>query len=123
VNFGGVGASTLRVEVTNNTVNGHSDDTAVSFVGGISVTSFEDTTNLALRGNTVTGTPPSLTQCGGAPCVDYYIEEVGGTMVAEEIPNTADTTLNAAYVNSTNDAGPVTIFGIIDLSNGADIAP
>jgi hypothetical protein len=113
----------LRAELTNNTVNGHSEDTSVSFVGGISVTSFEDTTNVALRGNSVSGTPSSPTQCGGAPCVDYYIEEVGGTMLAEEIPDTAATTLTAAYVNSTNDAGPVTIFGIIDLSNGVDIAP
>ena len=44
-------------------------------------------------------------------------------LVAEEIPDTAATTLNAAYVNSTNDAGPVTIFGVINLSNGVDIAP
>jgi hypothetical protein len=51
--------------------------------------------------------------------VDYYVEEVGGTMQFEEVPNTAATTLTAAYVNSTNDAGPVTIFGIIDLTNGA----
>ena len=123
VNFGGIGTSSLRAELTNNTVNGHSEDTAVSFVGGISVTSFEDTTNVALRGNSVSGTPPGPTQCGGAPCVDYYLEEVGGTMLAEEIPDTAATILTAAYVNSTNDAGPVTIFGVIDLSNGVDIAP
>jgi hypothetical protein len=123
VNFGGAGTSTLRAEVTDNTISGHSEDSAVSFVGGISVTSFEDTTNVALRGSTVTGTPVSPTQCGGAPCVDYYLEEVGGTMVAEEIPDTAATTLTAAYVNATNDAGPVTIFGVIDLSNGVDIAP
>ena len=60
--------------------------------------------------------------CGGAPCVDDYLEEVGGTFRLEEIPNTAATTANAAYVNSTKDDGPVTIFGIIDLSNGVEIS-
>ncbi len=119
VNFGGVGVSTMQLAVTNNIVNGHSANTAVNFVGGISFTGFEDTSCLVLRGNTVTGTPASPTQCGGAPCVDYYLEEVGGTMTLEEVPNTAATTANAAYVNSINDPGPVTIFGVIDLTNGA----
>jgi hypothetical protein len=95
----------------------------VSFVGGISVTSFEDATNLTLRGNTVTGTPAGATQCGGAPCVDYYLEEVGGTMTMEEIPDTGSTTVNAAYVNAINDPGLVTVFGVIDLSNGANLPP
>jgi Bacterial Ig domain len=122
VNFGGVGTSTMNATVTNNTVNGHSLNTAVSFVGGISVTGFEEVMDLQLTGNAVTGTPASPTQCGGAPCVDYYLEEVGGTFRLEEIPNTAATTANAAYVNSTNDAGPVTIFGVIDLSNGVEIS-
>ena len=36
--------------------------------------------------------------------------------------DTAETTASAAYVNSTNDAGPVTIFGVIDLSNGLEIS-
>ncbi|HEX6899471.1 MAG TPA: hypothetical protein VF789_07160, partial [Thermoanaerobaculia bacterium] len=118
VNFGGLGVSDLYLALTNNQVNGHSANTGVNFVGGISITSFEDNSCIELRGNTVTGTPVSATQCGGAPCVDYYIEEVGGTMTFEEVPNTASTTLDAAYVNSSNDAGPVTIFGTIDLSNG-----
>ena len=114
--------STMNATVTNNVVNGHSLNTAVSFVGGISVTGFEEVMDLQLTGNAVTGTPASPTQCGGAPCVDYYLEEVGGTFRLEEIPDTAATTANAAYVNSTNDAGPVTIFGVIDLSNGVEIS-
>ena len=112
----------MNATVTNNTVNGHSLNTAVSFVGGISVTGFEEVMDLQLTGNSVTGTPASPTQCGGAPCVDYYLEEVGGTFRLEEIPDTAATTANAAYVNATNDAGPVTIFGVIDLSNGVEIS-
>jgi hypothetical protein len=54
--------------------------------------------------------------------VDYYLEEVGGVMRFEEVPDTAATTLTAPFVNATNDAGPVTIFGIIDLTNGAACA-
>jgi hypothetical protein len=50
--------------------------------------------------------------------VDYYVEEVGGATTFQEIPNTGDVTLNAAYLNSINDAGLVTIFGVIDLTNG-----
>jgi hypothetical protein len=119
VNFGGVGVSDLYLAITGNQVNGHSLNTSVNFVGGISVTSFEDNACIELTGNSVTGTPAGATQCGGAPCVDYYVEEVGGAMQFEEVPNTAATTLSAAYVNSTNDAGPVTVFGIIDLTNGA----
>jgi hypothetical protein len=72
--------------------------------------------------NTVTGTPTDPVRCGGAPCVDYYLEEVGGTFRLEEIPDTPATTASAVYVNSTNDAGPVTIFGVIDLSNGVEIS-
>ena len=119
VNFGGVGVSTMQLAITNNQVNGHSANASLAFVGGISFTGFEDTSCLVLRGNTVTGTPAGPTQCGGAPCVDYYLEEVGGTMTLEEVPNTGSTTASAAYVNSINDAGPVTIFGVIDLTNGA----
>ncbi len=122
VNFGGAGSSTMNATVTGNTVNGHSLNTAVSFVGGISVTGFEEVMDLQLTGNAVTGTPTSQTQCGGAPCVDYYLEEVGGTFRLEEIPNTPATTASSAYVNTTNDAGPVTIFGVIDLSNGLEIS-
>jgi hypothetical protein len=122
VNFGGAGSSTMNATVTNNTVNGHSLNTAVSFVGGISVTGFEEVMDLQLTGNTVTGTPASSTQCGGAPCVDYYLEEVAGTFRLEEIPNTPATTASSAFVNTTNDAGPVTIFGVIDLSNGVEIS-
>jgi hypothetical protein len=40
-------------------------------------------------------------------------------MTFEEVPNTAATTLTGAYVNSINDAGPVTVFGVIDLTNGS----
>jgi hypothetical protein len=40
-------------------------------------------------------------------------------MLFEEDPNTAAVTLDAAFVNATNDTGPVTIFGTIDLTNGA----
>jgi hypothetical protein len=118
--------STMRMTITNNTINGHSLNTSVNFVGGISMTHFSeiapnpaDISCLVLRGNTVSGTPAGATHCGGAPCVDYYIEEVAGTLTFEEVPNTTNTTLNAAYLNSINDAGPVTIFGIIDLTNGA----
>ncbi len=118
VNFGGAGVSDMRLYITNNNINGHSLNTSVNFVGGISFTGFEDNSCIAVRGNSVTGTPAGPTQCGGAPCVDYYIEEVGGIATFEEIPNTGNTTLNAAYLNSINDAGPVTIFGIIDLTNG-----
>jgi hypothetical protein len=122
VNFGGVGVSDLFLAITNNQINGHSANLAVSFVGGVSVTGFEDNACIELTGNSVTGTPASPTQCGGAPCVDYYLEEVGGVMRFEEVPDTAATTLTAAFVNATNDAGPVTIFGIIDLTNGAACA-
>jgi hypothetical protein len=109
----------MDMTITNNQVNGHSLNTGVNFVGGMSFTTFEDNSCIVLRGNTVTGTPPGPTQCGGAPCVDYYLEEVGGVGTMEEIPNTGDTTASPAYVNSINDAGPVTIFGFIDLTNGA----
>jgi hypothetical protein len=119
VNFGGVGTSAMDMTVTNNTINGHSLNTSVSFVGGVSFSSFEDSSCLALRGNNVLNTPAGATQCGGAPCVDYYLEEIGGTATMEEVPNTASTIANAAYVNSINDSGPVTIFGTIDLTNGA----
>ncbi len=119
VNFGGVGVSNMRLSITNNNINGHSNNTLVSFLGGISFTGFEDNSCIAVRGNSVTGTPVSPTQCGGAACVDYYIEEVSGVLTFEEVPNTANTTLTAAYLNSINDAGPVTIFGVIDLTNGA----
>jgi hypothetical protein len=114
-----VGVSDLFLAVTNNQINGHSGNTAVNFVGGVSVTSFEDNSCIEITGNSVTGTPAGATQCGGLPCVDYYIEEVGGVTTFEEVPNTADVTLTAAYVNAKNDVGPVTIFGIIDLTNGA----
>jgi hypothetical protein len=91
-------------------------------VGGISVTGFEDVLDLQLTGNSVTATPTGATQCGGALCVDYYLEEVAGTFRLEEIPDTVATTATQAFVNATNDAGPVTIFGIIDLSNGVEIS-
>lgn len=119
VNFGGVGISNLFLALTDNQVDGHSLTTGVNFVGGISVTSFEDNACIRLRGNSVIGTPAGPTHCGGVSCVDYYIEEVGGTAMFEEIPDTAATTLTAGYVNATNDPGPVTIFGSIDLTNGA----
>jgi large repetitive protein len=119
VNFGGAGVSTMQLAITNNTISGHSANTSVNFVGGLSFTGFEDNSCLVVRGNNVTGTPASATQCGGAPCVDYYIEEVGGAVTLEEVPNTGATTADAAYVNSINDAGPVTVFGVIDLTNGA----
>ena len=86
------------------------------------MTGYEEVIDLQLTGNTDTGTPASATQCGGAPCVDYYLEEVGGTFRLEEIPDTAATTATAAYVTSTKDAGPVTIFGVIDLSHGLEIS-
>jgi hypothetical protein len=118
VNFGGVGVSDMRLYITNNTINGHSLNTAVNFVGGISFTGFEDNSCIDIRGNVVTGTPVGATHCGGLPCVDYYVEEVGGVTTFQEIPNTGDVSLNAVYLNSINDAGPVTIFGVIDLTNG-----
>jgi hypothetical protein len=124
VNFGGNGVSTMDMTITNNMVNGHSLNTAVNFVGGIAAFALSappeagDSSCVVVRGNTVTATPASPTQCGGAPCVDYYIEETAGVMTFEEVPNTASTTLNAAYVNSINDAGTVSVFGTIDLTNG-----
>jgi hypothetical protein len=124
VNFGGNGISTMDMTITNNMVNGHSLNTAVNFVGGIAAFALSappeagDSSCVVVRGNTVTATPTSPTQCGGAPCVDYYIEETAGVMTFEEVPNTASTILNAAYVNSINDAGPVSVFGTIDLTNG-----
>ncbi|CAG0931221.1 Collagenase ColH [Thermoflexales bacterium] len=118
VNFGGAGVSSMDMTMTNNQINGHSLNTGVSFVGGVSFTGFEDNSCVVLRSNTVINTPVNPTQCGGAPCVDYYLEEVGGTVTMEEVPNTGNTTVNAAYVNSINDPGPVTVFGIIDLTNG-----
>ena len=57
VNFGGVGVSTMQLALTNNLINGHSANTAQSFVGGISFTGFEDTSCVVLRGNNVIGTP------------------------------------------------------------------
>src|SRR5688572_28330133 len=125
VNFGGAGVSTMDMTITNNMVNGHSLNTAVNFVGGIAAFALSappeagDSSCVVVRGNTVTATPASPTQCGGAPCVDYYIEETAGVLTFEEAPNTGNTTLNAAYVNSINDAGPVSVFGVIDLTNGA----
>jgi hypothetical protein len=120
VNFGGAGVSNLQVGVTNNQVNGHSGNGAVSFLGGISFVHFEDTACLLLRGNTVTGTPADPTRCGGAPCDDYHLEEVGGVATLEEVPNTGATTASSGYVQSINTAGSglVTIFGVIDLTNG-----
>ena len=110
----------MNATVTNNTVNGHSLNTAVSFVGGISVTGFEEVMDLQLTGNTVTGTPASSTQCGGAPCVDYYLEEVGGTFRLEEIQHAGDD--GQRRLRQYERRGPVTIFGVTDLSNGVEIS-
>jgi hypothetical protein len=122
VNFGGSGVSDMRLTLLNNTVNGHNGNAAVAFVGGIAFIGFEDNSCIVLRGNNVLGTS-SLpgTRCGGAPCVDYYLEEVGGSTQLEEIPNTAATTASAAYVQSINSPSnaSVTVFGFIDLTNGA----
>lgn len=119
VNFGGAGISTMRCLITNNNINGHSLNTSVNFVGAISYVGFEDNNCITMRGNTVTGTPASPTHCGGAPCDDYFMQESAGVTKFEEIPNTGNTTLNAAYVNSINDPGSVSVFGSIDLTNGA----
>ena len=123
VNFGGVGVSTMNVTVTNNAVNGHSlsATSGIPFVGGIAVFSFEDSMDLQLTGNSGRGRQPEH-RVAVLAVVDYYLEETGGTYRLEEIPDTAATTATAAYVNSTNDPGPVTIFGVIDLSNGVEIS-
>ncbi|MCB1035755.1 MAG: right-handed parallel beta-helix repeat-containing protein, partial [Acidobacteria bacterium] len=116
-NFGGVGVSELDAIVTNNTVNGHSTNPASFFLGGIVIFGFEDSTCVVLTGNNVQGTPSPGT------FFDYSLEELGGTMILEEVPNTAATTANAAYVLSTNTGGSSTvdIVGTIDLSNGATV--
>ncbi|UXI69274.1 tandem-95 repeat protein [Tahibacter amnicola] len=119
VNFGGVGVSDFDMAILDNNVATHNTNTAVAFVGGVSYTGFEDNSCVIKRGNTVSGTPASPTQCGGAPCDAYHIEEVGGITRMEEIPNTGATTASSAYVGSINTGTPVTVFGIVDLTNGA----
>ena len=121
VNFGGLGVSQTELVITNNTVNGSNVNPAAAFIGGIVFFGFEDNACVAMTGNNVINTPSSPTACGGAPCVDYHIEESSGSTMWEEVPNTAATTLTPAYIQSTN--GPatasVTVFGSIALSNGA----
>jgi uncharacterized repeat protein (TIGR01451 family) len=121
VNFGGAGVSSMDLAVTNNVVNGNNASPAAAFIGGIVFFGFEDSTCLVLRGNNVTGTPADPTRCGGVPCVDYYLEEAGGTTILEEVPNTVKTVADVAYIQSINSpaSASVTIFGTIDLSNGA----
>ena len=118
VNFGGVGVSTMDMIITNNVVSGNGLDAAQSFLGGIVFVGFEDNNRIAISGNTVTGTLPDT---DGR--TDYWIEEVGGTTIFQEVPDTPATTLNAAYLQSINvgAAASVTIFGTIDLSNGIAI--
>jgi hypothetical protein len=113
----------MDMAITNNTLNGNSDSATpgIAFLGGASFVSFEDTSCLALSGNNVSGSPGGVT-CGGAPCVDFYVEEVGGTTLFEEVPNTGATTVTVPYIQSTNDPDlteSVNLFGVIDLTNGA----
>ena len=115
-NFGGVGVSTMDLIVTNNIVNGNGLDNAQAFLGGIAFVGFEDNSRVAIRGNVVTGTVPGV---NGR--TDYYLENQAGTVTFEEVPNTGATVLDVAYLQSINNAGTVTIFGAIDLSNGVAI--
>jgi large repetitive protein len=125
VNFAGVGESKLNATVTNNTVAGHSGNAALAFVGGISMTAFGDSagdvTKVTLRGNTVTGTPASPAQCGGAPCVAYYLDETAPTNpILEEVPNTGATVATVPYIQSINNpaGASVNLFGSWILSDG-----
>jgi hypothetical protein len=126
VNFAGVGESRLNATITNNQVNGHSQNASLAFVGGISVTIFGDSagdvSRVTLRGNTVTGTPTGATQCGGAPCVAYYLDESALTNpILEEVPDTVATgAATVAYVQSINNpaVASVSLFGTFLLSNG-----
>ena len=112
-NFGGVGTSELDAVVTNNTVNGHNTNPSTAFIAGIAIFGFEDSTCAVLRGNSVTGTTAGF--------YDYSLEELDGTMMLEEIPDTPATIATSAYILSTNSgsSGNVDLFGTIDLTNGA----
>jgi len=113
VNFGGTGVSDLHAVITNNTINGHNTNPSTAFIAGIAVFGFEDNTCVALRGNNVTGTPAGF--------YDYSLEELGGVMTLEEIPDTAATTATDTYILSINSgsSGMVDLVGPIDLTNGA----
>ncbi len=120
-NFGGTGTSETDTQVTNNIITNHSQNTAVAFVGGIALFSFEESTCNKVLNNNVSGTP--------TPGVyfDYYLQELGGTMVHEEVPNGAGTSLSQAFISATNTgaAGAAGVFadGAIDLSNGVTCDP
>ena len=107
----------MQLAITNNLINGHSANTAQSFVGGISFTGFEDTSCVVLRGNNVTGTPcqPDRSVVGHHASTTISRRSDGTSDAGGGPEHRHATTANAAYVNSINDAGPVTIFGTIDL--------
>ncbi len=112
-NFGGTGTSELDAVVTNNTVNGHNTNPSTAFIAGVALFGFEDSSCVVLRGNAVSGTTPGF--------FDYSLEELGGTMTLEEIPDTPATTATDTYILSTNSgsSGTVDLVGTIDLTNGA----
>ena len=112
VNFGGAGLSTLSAIVTNNTVNGNSQDPAQAFTGGIGVYAFEDTNCAAVSGNVVTGTPLGF--------FDILLDGTGATsFLYEENPNTGATgPTPAAYVISKNPSAPTVSVAASTLSDG-----
>jgi hypothetical protein len=120
-NFGGAGTSETDTQVTNNIVTNHSQNIAAAFVGGIALFSFEESTCNKVTNNNVSGTP--------TPGVyfDFYLQELGGTMVHEELPNGAGTSLSQPFISATNTgaAGAAGVFadGNIDLSNGVTCDP
>ena len=113
VNFGGTGTSTTDFIVTNNVVDGHSQNGSIAFVGGIGFFSFEDNACVAVKNNTVLNTPSGY--------FDVYMEEFGGTNTKlEEVPDTAATAASSTYVSSINsvNAANVSVNGTIALTNG-----
>jgi VCBS repeat-containing protein len=119
-NFGDDSASpftsTASFIVRNNTINGHSQNPATAFVGGIGIFHFEndaDTTCAAVTGNTVTGTDAL------AGYSDIYLQDFNGStgkLIFEENPNTAATgDVSSAYIFAQN---PGTLVAN-DSNNGA----
>ena len=93
--------STAHFIVTNNTINTHSTNPAVAFVGGIAMFHFEadaDTTCAKVSGNTVTGTPTPT-------YFDIFLQNNAGAgaFKYEETPDTALTgEVTESYIQSQN---------------------
>jgi hypothetical protein len=80
----------------------------------VTVTCVEDAPQAVDDTETVTEDDPATT-----------IDVLANDTDVEDDPITIESVTQpgtAAYVNSTHDAGPVTIFGVIDLSNGVQIS-